>query len=232
MSIRLLVQCLLLFLISVLSIGTALAADEGNEGEDNEKSSSELWQELYIKSPIYKKLTGSILINTLYKTETGLYDYFIEPNIKYTINSRVALEAFYRHEWYIDDGEWVVEKRVQQRISLSWRAGNWSIRNRHRLEERFVDNSDMKFRYRLDLKVSAPSIIKKGSLRPYILEELFFDSGGMGRVRNYLGVDYTPSESSNFSYQLYGLIQMNRIEKSNFDIIKAAGLAIEYRLPL
>lgn len=177
-----------------------------SKAEEGPKGIQEVWQEAYVYSSIGEGLTVGVLMNNLYNSHLGNYDWFVEGGIKYKINNWLKVEGLYRQEYYKMGPVWTYENRPMVRLSGSKSLGIWKVRNRQRFEMRFFEYGPSRFRYRTDLKVSPQWNMTSWDLNPYISEEVFVSKGAMSRVRSYLGIQ---GKKGRLEPSAYLLVQSN-----------------------
>jgi len=176
------------------------------KAEERSTGIQEVWQEAYLYSDIGKRFTFGVLMNNLYSSNWGNYDWFVEGGIKYKINKWLKVEGLYRQEYYKIGSVWTYENRPMLRLSGSKSFGIWKVRNRQRFEMRFFEYGPSRFRYRTDLKVSPQWNFTSWDLNPYISEEVFISKGTMSRVRSYLGIQ---GKKGRVEPSAYLLVQSN-----------------------
>lgn len=176
------------FIISFILISFLCNAQQ----PDNSKTQTdnEVWMELGVVKHFNKHFSAGVLLNSLNKLGDSFhnYDNFVEGAIKYQLGQAIAIEGLYRQEYSTTiEGTQEVERRPQIRGSYSFKLGNWSFRNRHRYEWRFIDDHAMKNRYRTDFRVKPPVKFSPLELVPYFQPEMFFSNQTFNRSRCYLG---------------------------------------------
>lgn len=200
-----------------------------SEGEELSKMGRELWLEVGLSKDITKKLTAAFWANSLNQMNPDLnnYDNFLEGSLKYQINSRFSIEGLYRQEYSKEVvGPVVTEWRPQVRGAYSFHVGNWSFRNRHRYEWRFIDQLPMKNRYRTDLRIKAPVKFSNLNFVPYLQEEIFVADEKLKRSRCYLGL---MGQLKWLSPSLYLVLQSDRNTPA-WDQLMGLGFAMEFSL--
>ncbi|MBI9063682.1 MAG: DUF2490 domain-containing protein [Marinilabiliaceae bacterium] len=200
---------LFLLILFMFSVNPIEANNDANDLID------EFWQELYVYSPLTKKLTFGLLFNDLYGVQAGNYDWFIEGGLKYKINKWLTTEVLYRQEYFKTGTVWTYENRPMLRISGSKTFGIWKVRNRQRFEMRFFKNDPFRFRYRTDVKVSPQWNFTSWNLNPYVQEELFMSEGRMSRIRSYLGIQGKEGRVEPSAYLLIQTKLNGRIARNN-----------------
>ncbi len=167
-----------------------------------------IWQELYLYHAPSEKFSFGILLNNLYSTSEGNKDWFVQPGVKYEIVTNIHIESLFRREYFKSDDGWTYENRSTIRLSGQTHIGNWSIRNRHRVELRYFEKESSSYRYRTDIKLKPDWSFTKLKLKPYIQEEAFVSSKKVSRIRSYFGIQ---GKKEAFEPSIYLLVQSNNL---------------------
>ncbi|MGQ1788226.1 DUF2490 domain-containing protein [Saccharicrinis sp. GN24d3] len=206
-------------LIFILWSGKVFASDRFED-------SHEIWQELNIYHKISTKFTANLLYNNMYNSSSGNGDWFLQPGLKYNVSQKITLEAIFRKEFFKEGDKWTYENRSMLRVGGSTKIGQWSFRNRHRIEFRYFENFPMKSRYRTDLKIKPEWSLSTMQLTPYFLEEIFVSGNQISRIRSYFGIQ---GEKGRWEPAWYLMIQSNR-DKNSFTHMFVFGISLGYRL--
>lgn len=176
-----------------------------------ESGINELWQELYIYKELNEKWSGGILLNNLYSSEYGHYDWFLEGKLSFRAIKWLEIEAMYRQEYYASNGTDIVEYRPMIRFSGKTQFWDWSIRNRHRFELRMFEIGKTRLRYRTDLKINPNFNWTSYNIDPFLLEEVFINQNGFSRNRIYAGIQ---GKKQRFEPSVYMVLQSNIISNT------------------
>jgi hypothetical protein len=179
--------CIFFILVSCSIFPIKVLANPENASEVDK----EFWLELGVSKKISSKASVALWGDALNEIVPRLknYDNYLEGSFKYQINPAFCVEALYRQEYSNEDGGTVVvEKRPQARAGYLFSLGNWSFRNRHQYEWRFIDDCAVKYRYRTDLRIKSPITFSKLNFVPYLQEEIFITDVKFKRSRCYLGM--------------------------------------------
>ena len=172
---------------------------------------TELWQEFYVYKDLNEKWSGSILLNNLYSSEFGHYDWFLEGKSTYHATKWLDIEAMYRQEYYDLNGSEIVEYRPMIRFSGKARIQNWRVRNRHRFELRMFEIGKTRFRYRTDLKINPNFNWTSFNIDPFVLQEVFINQKGFSRNRIYAGIQ---GKNRRFEPSVYMVLQSNIVSNN------------------
>jgi len=179
----------------------------------NSKGVNQSWQEFYVYHEFGKKWEAGILFNLLTHFDHGLYEWFAEGKISYSITHWLATEVLYRQDYYkinIDSIKWTHEQRPMFRIVTGFNAGNFKFRQRNRIELRMFEFFNTKWRLRSDTRIKYATNFTSFNLTPYVTEEIFFTKRGLSRNRMYLGI--TGSKGL-FTPSVYMLMQSDKIKE-------------------
>ena len=195
---------------SFIAFMTILSGEKGS-AQLFESGINELWQELYIYKDLSEKWSGGILLNNLYSSEFGHYDWFLEGKSSFHANKWLAIEAMYRQEYYASNGTEIVEYRPMIRFSGKTQFWDWSIRNRHRFELRMFEIGKTRLRYRTDVKINPNFNWTSFNIDPFVLQEVFINQNGFTRNRIYAGIQ---GKNQRIEPSVYLVLQSNIISNT------------------
>lgn len=203
-------------LILFISFCKSLNAKSNNSGIN------EFWQEFYVYHQFNEKIRSDLLINNLYSSQLGNYDWFLEASMTIEAKKWLDIGVRYRQEYYkFNDNIWK-EFRPAILFSVHTTMGVLNFRNRHRFELRMFETEDTHFRYRPDIKITTDRDWTTLKLRPYVIEEVFISKRRMVKNRVYLGVD---GKIGRIEPGIYFLIQADHVIEK-WDYLKIIGIRL------
>jgi hypothetical protein len=155
----------------------------------------QFWLDEAVSGHVAAKVKWSLKQQQRFRNDfNDLNFYHAEFKATYALNSSVGVSAGYRQQYVLRNRDWQEENWpiVTGTWKGTWRQLAWQ--NRNRLEIRFRGQRDTLVTYRNRTMLTGPIVVQRGSVRPYVFDELFVDSdeGELYRNRINAGVKSAP----------------------------------------
>jgi hypothetical protein len=116
----------------------------------------------------------------------------------------------YRHIYEEESSDWKKEHRPHVNGTIKYRLKNFSFSNRGRFEFREREDADEAWQYRNKISVKTPTGFTRYKIKPYLADELFFDSDSKELNRNRFYSGFSFQIFNNLRPEIYCLLQRSK----------------------
>jgi hypothetical protein len=119
------------------------------------------------------------------------------------------------------ESDWDMENRAILDFILKYPLWNLELSDRNRVEFRFIEDSEYRTRYRNRVKIAMPLEVGRTTIKPYIADEVFFDSNrdGLDKNRVYSGIVLDIFKNTTLEIQYFWQLEGKR--EGSMDSINA-----------
>jgi hypothetical protein len=151
-----------------------------------------------------------------------LYYTHTDAGIKYSLNKNVDLGVNYKQIFEKrDHDEWDSEYRPHFNATAKVKTGDAQLSNRGRLELRFRESKNTRWRIRNKMAFDLPMKWTRFNIQPYVADEIFITLYDIEVNRNRLYVGFKGNVLDNLKGEIYYLTQITKgdNEWTNYNII-------------
>jgi hypothetical protein len=117
----------------------------------------------------------------------------------------------YRHVYELKKGRFKLENEPYMIVTLLWDIKGFRFEDRHRMEFRHFDYQNDSWRYRNKATVKLPWSYTRMKIRPYLSDEIFFDSSGISKLnQNRLSSGLAINMTRNLNAEIYYMLRSTK----------------------
>jgi hypothetical protein len=201
----------------VVSLGLAVA--RGAAAGD-----FQLWPEVAVEAPIGRDFNASLQHESRFVEDVhryGLHNY--DLGVEWSANERLALSLHFLQEFERSGDRFLPESRPYADAVVHHPAGGLDLSSRTRVEARLLRHRPDLVRLRERVQVVFPWSLWPDGPRPYVSEEVFFETNGRWLDQNRATFGFTARRGA-LQAKLYGMIVSQKREHWENTTVLGLGL--------